>query len=99
MNFSNQTEILTLLSNLDASAQPKFGLMTPQHTVEHLVVLVQISNGKKNVELTIKEETAAKWKQNLLYTDTEFPKGFKAPMLPKDSLLPLQFNSLNDAIS
>lgn len=71
--------------------------MTAQHMVEHLSALVKISNGKLKTKLYKSEETAAKWKQSLIYTDSTFPKGFKAPMLPEYELPELDYSNLDEA--
>lgn len=98
IDFHNPEAFFSTLKKLSPKDQPQFGLMTPQHMVEHLILLVKISNGKIPQLLIFSVEKAEKWKQRLLYTDMEFPKDIKAPGLPQDSLLELHFENLTEAI-
>ena len=41
---------LMLLNKLDPQLKPLWGKMTPQHMVEHLILAVQMSNGKLKLE-------------------------------------------------
>lgn len=96
MNFQDRHEITSRLANLSPNTLPEFGLMNPQQMVEHLILVMQISNGKRIENLMIKEETAKKWKEALIYTDAKMPKGFKAPMLPEKPMA-LSFENLEIA--
>lgn len=74
----------------------KFGIMTPQHMLEHLTLTVKISYGRiKLPEFTPSEKQLAQ-KQTLLYTDIEFPKGLKAPGVG-GKLLDLRYQNLETA--
>lgn len=42
-----KNKVLPLLANLKADAIPKFGIMTPQHMVEHLAWVTKATIGRK----------------------------------------------------
>ncbi|ARS34933.1 DUF1569 domain-containing protein [Pontibacter actiniarum] len=90
-------EILALLRSLKADRQPAFGIMTPQHMVEHLAFTVRFSNGKLPQQLYYREEKAQKFKQYTIYSDREMVPGFRAPMLT-EALSPLAHADLPEAI-
>lgn len=84
------------LKKLKEDTPAKFGIMTPQHMVEHLTITLKISSGRiKLPEFTVGEKDA-KLKQDLLYTELEFPEGVK---YPKDTgkLMELRFPDLETA--
>ncbi|WP_415837250.1 DinB family protein [Pontibacter korlensis] len=77
----HRESIFEQLRKLDADKKPEFGVMTPQHMVEHLAYVVRFSNGKLPQKLHYRDEKAEKFKQYTIYTDRELMPGFKAPML------------------
>lgn len=90
--------IFKLLEKLSSNASPAFGIMTPQHMVEHLVFSIRFSNEKEPQQLYFPLEKAEHIKSFIIYSDAELPIGFKAPVLPKDELLPLSYQDLPSAI-
>ncbi len=88
-----QTEIEKILENLNENSTRLFGLMTPQHMLEHLIITFKLSSGRIKIPEFFPNEKQLGYKQLLLGTDMEFPKGIRAPGLPED-LLPLRFESL-----
>lgn len=95
---STDTEkVLQLLKSIPADAVPVYGLMSPQHAVEHLILLYKISNGKMFFDLQYAPEKAAKFKHYVINTDNEFTPGFKAPILPVDKTLPYQYKNIDEA--
>ena len=86
-------EIGIKLESLTENSTRLFGLMTPQHMVEHLIITFKLSAGRVKIPEFIPNEKQLGYKQLLLGTDMEFPKGVRAPGLPA-ALLPLRFDSL-----
>ena len=98
VNIHNQNETLELLRKLNPETAPQFGIMTPQHMVEHLILLVKLSNGGIKGQLMRSEETAVKWKQGLIYTDMEFPMGVRVPGEEESVLTQLRYENLEKAV-
>ena len=89
-------EINSRLQLLTKDSQAKFGKMTAQHMVEHLILTFKISYGRIKIPHFEPNERQAKEKAGLLYTEMEFPIGIKAPGLPEE-LLPLRYSNLEEA--
>ncbi|MCX2739287.1 DUF1569 domain-containing protein [Pontibacter anaerobius] len=89
--------ILNQLQQLKPDAQPQFGLMSPQHMVEHLAYVVQFSNGKQPQKLYYRQEKAEKFKQYTIYSEQELVPGFRAPMLGEEPAA-LEHTDLENAI-
>lgn len=85
------------LNNLTESATPIFGIMSPQHMVEHLTITVKLSSGRIKVQEFEPSEKQLVYKETLLNTPIEFPRGINAPGLP-GSLLDLRNDSLANSI-
>lgn len=98
INFSDKEQVSQLLMRLQADAQPVFGIMTPQHMVEHLAFTVRFSNGKAPQQHHYPAEKEAKIKAYICYTDNPLTIGFRAPVLPVGELIPLRYDNLPDAI-
>lgn len=94
--IENISELLKTLDQITETAKPLFGKMSAQHMIEHLSFALMFSNGKLPQKLYLSEEKANYAKQNLLNSDLEFPKGYKAPMLGEE-LLDLKFPSFETA--
>ncbi|GMQ31362.1 hypothetical protein Aconfl_40060 [Algoriphagus confluentis] len=84
------------LKALKSDSLAKFGIMTPQHMVEHLILTIKLSYGRVKIPHFIPNEKQLNAKQALLYTDMEFPVGVKAPGLPAE-LLELRYPDLDTA--
>jgi hypothetical protein len=65
-----------LLSNLAKDKSPKWGIMTAQQMVEHLIVTIKISNGKKAVTLVTPIELL-EIRRTFLFGKLPFPKNVK----------------------
>jgi hypothetical protein len=87
---------LTLLNKLDLQHKPLWGKMTPQHMVEHLILAVQMSNGKLKLECFNPPEKNPTLKRFLM-SGRPMPKLFVNPVIGED-LLPLEHSSLEEAI-
>ncbi len=98
IDINDQSRIFKLLSKLKSDTPAIFGIMTPQHMVEHLILILQCSNGKRKQKLCYTAEKAEKVKSFILDLKEELPRGFKAPMLPIDALLALENTDLKQAL-
>ena len=88
--------LLQRLQNLSLQSEAKFGILTPQHMVEHLTITVKLSAGRIPIPVFEPNEKQLARKQALLFTDIPFPQGVKAPGLP-DTLLELRYPDLETA--
>ena len=79
-------KIQECLNNLKEYAKPKWGIMTPQHMIEHLEYTYKVASGEiKDLEITTPEKILEKV-HNSLYNYEKFPKNSNFPMLEKDTL-------------
>jgi len=90
--------LLQRLQNLTLQSEAKFGILTPQHMLEHLIITLKLSSGRIPIPSFEPNEKQLARKQALLFTDMPFPQGIKAPGLP-DTLLELRFPDLETAKS
>lgn len=92
-----ETEKLkTSLNLLTQDAPAQFGIMTPQHMVEHLIITFKLSQGKISLPEKDPSPKALQAKQAILYGDMDLPRGIKAPGIG-DQLLDLKYGSLEEA--
>tara|TARA_R110002049_G_scaffold11147_6_gene53352 strand:- start:797 stop:2524 length:1728 start_codon:yes stop_codon:yes gene_type:complete len=96
VNFTDETEVRNLLSNLKTDSKPVFGKMNGQQMVEHLSMLMKVSNGKVNADFFVEDEKSARRKA-FLDTENELQVGFKASMLSEEPNT-LVFASIKEAI-
>ncbi len=98
--FVEMTEAIIndCLNKLSENVKPKWGIMTPQHMIEHLTYTYKIAAGEiQNFEISTPENILEKV-HNSLYNYKPFPEESKFPLLPKDSLEDLKHNNLASAI-
>ena len=86
-----------LLDQLKADAQPAWGLMTPQHMVEHLIVTYKMAIGRIKIPLAISEEKAERNKAYLIQ-DSPMRRSVPSPT-GNNNLQPLRSKSLEEAVS
>jgi len=96
LNFEDKSNLIALLKTLKVEQQPEWGIMTPQHMIEHLIVTVKISNGGLSIACAVPKEQVPQYKQVILESDQEMPRGRKANGM--DCLLDLRYESLEKAI-
>ncbi|MBN7811802.1 DUF1569 domain-containing protein [Algoriphagus sp. H41] len=90
-------QILHRLQKLASDSPAQFGVMSPQHMVEHLSLTVKISYDRIKIPEFEPGKNELVLKQELLYSSIQFPRGIRAPGLGEGALLPLRFSNLNEA--
>ena len=98
--FVEMTEekITECLSNLKADVKPKWGIMTPQHMIEHLEYTYKIASGDiQDFEIATPEKILEKVHHSL-YNYDKFPLNSQFPQLEKDKLEDLKHPDLETAI-
>jgi hydroxymethylglutaryl-CoA reductase/oxepin-CoA hydrolase/3-oxo-5,6-dehydrosuberyl-CoA semialdehyde dehydrogenase len=90
------TNYLILLKKLESQQKPLWGKMTPQHMVEHLILAVQMSNGKLKLDCFNLPEKNPTLKRFLM-SDRPMPKLFVNPVIGEDLRL-LEYSSLEEAV-
>lgn len=86
-----------LLGKLKVDDQPLWGMMTPQHMVEHLIFIQENSLGIREVAQITPEDKLPKF-QAFLRSNYGFSRNFKFAILPENNLLDLRYESLEEAI-
>ncbi|MCS7073026.1 MAG: DUF1569 domain-containing protein [Bacteroidia bacterium] len=89
-------EVPSLLGKLTSETRALWGQMSAQHMVEHLGLVISLSNGKLAIPCQRSAEKIA-ISQAFLMSEQPFPKEFRAPMLPPEPL-PLVYPDLSTAI-
>jgi len=98
--FIEMTEdkITECLSKLTEGTKPKWGIMTPQHMIEHLEFTYKIASGEiQDFEVATPEKILEKVHASL-YNYNKFPKNTRFPLLEKDTLDTLSHPDLATAI-
>ncbi len=96
VNFLNIDEVTSKLKRLTRETKPLFGKMKGQQVVEHLSLLMQISNGKIDAGAFVSDEKSTRRKP-FLDTDGELQIGFRASILSEDPT-PEKFITIEEAI-
>lgn len=87
------------LTNLKENATPKWGIMTPQHMIEHLEYSYKMASGEiQDFEIATSEKVLDKVR-NSLYNYHKFPRNSQFPTLEKDTLDTLKHTDLATAIA
>jgi len=84
------------LNALTEDTKPKWGLMTPQHMVEHFEYFWQIAAGKVEIEITTPADRLEKFEDSL-WNYREMPAKFDHPALRKGEVEDLRFKNLAEA--
>ena len=98
--FTEMTDakIEELVSKLKPEMTPKWGIMTPQHMIEHLEYTYKIAAGEiQDFEIATPEKILEKV-HNSLYNYDKFPRNSKFPQLDKDTLDTLKHPDFNTAV-
>lgn len=87
------------LAKLTEDSKPKWGIMTPQHMIEHLEYTYKIAAGEiQDFKISTPEKILEKVK-NSLWNYNKFPQNSQFPLLEKDTLDELKHEDLATAIS
>ena len=87
------------LELLSEKNQPEWGMMTPQHMVEHLEMSLKIATGEiSDFEVATPDEYIEQV-QETLYNYEKMPQGYKMPLMKKDKLEVLEHENLEAAKS
>jgi len=79
--------IKSALAKLDANAKPNWGMMTPQHMVEHLEMSYRIASGEiQDFEVATPDEYLEKVAATLWNYD-KMPQNHKMPLMKQDGTL------------
>jgi oxepin-CoA hydrolase/3-oxo-5,6-dehydrosuberyl-CoA semialdehyde dehydrogenase len=93
----NDEKIEECLSRLTEDTKPKWGIMTPQHMLEHLEYTYKIASGKiQDFEVATPEKILEKVHASL-YNYDKFPRNTNFPQLEKDTLDELKHPDLATA--
>ncbi|AXT19156.1 phenylacetic acid degradation bifunctional protein PaaZ [Flavobacteriaceae bacterium AU392] len=91
-------KIQECLSKLTEDVKPKWGVLTPQHMIEHLEFTYRIASGEnQDFEIATPEKILEKVK-NSLYNYNPFPLESEFPLLKKGELDNLKHSNLATAI-
>ena len=94
----NRNNVEDYLSKLTENAKPSWGIMTPQHMVEHLTHGLESAVNKIKLDVHTPEEHLEKYTDSL-YNYYPFPKNSKTPVLIDDVLADLKCADLKEAKS
>lgn len=97
IDFLDRKLIKNKFEALQPHSIPIFGMMTPQHMVEHLSLVLTISNGKRDVTQVSPNEKIP-FLIKFLEGPEPLPKGFKAPFISKDILPALTFKDMETSL-
>lgn len=94
--MTNET-IQSCLHKLSEDSKPQWGIMTPQHMLEHLEYTYKIAGGEiQDFEIATPEKYLD-ITHDSLYNFKKFPQNSKFPSLEKDTLAPLVHADLQTA--
>ena len=97
MQTQDLIEFTKMLYQLQPDVVPLWGIMTPQHMVEHLSASIRMSNGKLRLEQKIADEDIPA-RLTFLYSDAPFPKNIRQANSP-EGLRPLRCQNMAEAIA
>jgi len=92
VNLDSVTKALSLLKE---NSKPAWGKMTAHQMMEHLLVLMEVAVGKREMKIVTPEERLEKYQESL-YNHRAMPKNFNAPYLP-DGAIETQFKTFAEA--
>ena len=89
-------DVPTYIKNLSQVQKPSFGIMTPQHMVEHLIYVTKVTT-KRYGEPDPKLQEHQVGMKKFILSDADFPKNV-TPININAELKPLKYDSLEVAI-
>ena len=93
----NRKTVETYLNQLKEDAKPKWGILTPQHMVEHIENSLLFASGQMNDVKISTPEARLERTQESLYNHRPMPKEYPHPLLKKGELEDLRYASLDEA--
>jgi len=84
------------MAKLQADTPAAWGMMTPQHMVEHLEYFLKMAAGKVDTEIVTLESRIERMQESL-YTYRPMPREFSHPLFRKGEVEDLRFASLDEA--
>ncbi|MFA0962745.1 hypothetical protein AB9P05_13165 [Roseivirga sp. BDSF3-8] len=93
----NRDKVNDYLAKLEPGQQPRWGMMTPQHMVEHLEDVVNASSNKIPLEVVTPEDKLARYKEKGLLSPDNWPVNTRSPLLEQDKLRELRHSNLDEA--
>ena len=91
-----KTNLEASINKLTVDTKANWGIMSPQHMVEHLEYQFQLAVGKQTTTLAIPEDKVERYQESL-YNYRAMPKDFKHPHLNPETPEPLRFENLEKA--
>jgi oxepin-CoA hydrolase/3-oxo-5,6-dehydrosuberyl-CoA semialdehyde dehydrogenase len=88
--------IVKCLNGLTENTMPAWGIMTPQHLVEHFEFFCRMTIGEVQTEIITPEKYIEKY-QDSLWTFDDMTKNYQHPLFKKGQTEKLRFNNLEDA--
>lgn len=92
----NKENVTKALAKLRGDQSPKWGILTPQHMVEHLEFFLQMAMGKVETEISTPEKHLERIQESL-FNYRPMPRSFKHPLFKQEELEDLRFESLAEA--
>lgn len=90
------SKFITLFGSLATDVEPRWGIMTPHHVLEHLSASFRMSNGGILLQQAIPDAQIPE-RLAFLYSNDPFPKNLKNAALPPGGLRPLKTSSMAEA--
>ncbi|MEL7148080.1 MAG: phenylacetic acid degradation bifunctional protein PaaZ, partial [Bacteroidota bacterium] len=92
----SRDHLVAAMDQLTENHKAAWGVMTPQHMVEHLEWGFKVATGELEVEVTTPENRLEKY-QDSLWNYIAMPRNFNNPMYEPEVLRDLEHGSLKDA--
>lgn len=92
----NKAKVAKTLDKLTEEHTPQWGILTPQHMVEHLEFFLQMAMGKVDTEVITPEKRIERFKESL-FNYRAMPRSFDHPLLKEKELEELRFANLSEA--
>ena len=92
----NRDTIVKCINGLTENTRPAWGIMTPQHLVEHFEFFFRMTTGEVQTEIITSEKNIEKY-QDSLWTFEDMAKNYQHPLFKKDKTEKLRFDNLDDA--
>lgn len=93
----DEAMIKSAFAKLTEDSKPQWGIMTPQHMVEHLEESYKIAMGDVHKFDVVTPEEKLEKVQATLYNYKPMPRGFNHPLMKENELMHLKHDSLDDA--